>query len=176
MKKTLLILFTFSLSTAWCTTDFSEDLFSDPSMVEVEDVSLSSSGVVPVWETFDNTIGTYAAVGCSDCPTEISVYINSAVTWGVAAAYCRTLNQNSQTDWRMPTLDEAIYLTLVGTGPASAETIPNYNVSQGYWTSTKVGLIEGQVNQQTWYTYNINTGEKNKSTSNASSIRQLCVR
>lgn len=171
MQKVFLIVFTLSLNTVWSTEIFqTEGEFSDPSMVEVEDVSVSYNGAIPEWESLNSTVGTYAQGGCSDCPTEISTYSAlSMANWGATAQYCRDLVEGGNSDWRMPTLDELTYLAIVG---PSSGTLAN----EDSWTITRLELLPSVSYERNWYTFNLLTGERKVRNGTSSGVKALCIR
>jgi len=82
----------------------------------------------PQWSTL--SVGGGGFSGCSPCPSMWSNYSSSSMTWGACARYCANLVEGGYSDWRMPTLYEAIELaTKVNAG---TNTNP-------FWTATPGG-------------------------------------
>lgn len=100
----------------------------------------NGTGVLPEWESFTISGGgggpALGSGSCQECPTEATLIDPftgaSSHTWIDAAEYCRTLNFNGNTDWRMPTFDESTYV-LVNIATPTA-TAGSGRVS---WTATK---------------------------------------
>lgn len=79
-----------------------------------------------------------AATGGGD-PTMISDESATAVTFGAAIAYCRTLTYGGYSDWHMPTYHEVISVVSRG-----GVTVPNASSANNFWfEGTTVGYSGG---------------------------------
>jgi len=76
-----------------------------------------------------------------------SNYSSSPMTWGDCARYCANLVEGGFSDWRMPTLKEAIELAT----KVDAGTNTNY-----FWTATPLG--DDGITQTALGHYGITTG------------------
>ncbi len=99
------------------------------------------AGTAPTWTTLSN--GGGGAFSCSDCPTMWSGVSSNTMTWGACARYCSNLTASGYTDWRMPTLFEAIELM--------RKNHPGTNTYY-IWTATPVGH-EGTYTSMAGYGY-----------------------
>ena len=98
-------------------------------------------GTAPSWTTLST--GGSGIAGCANCPTMYGPYVNmngdsvacgtTSMTWKRCAQACVKSTYGGFTDWRMPALEDVIYVNTVAVDY-------NSNCSGGYhWTATPVG-------------------------------------
>ena len=70
---------------------------------------------------------------------DTSVVSGQVITWESAVDYCGRLTLGSETDWRLPNINELLSIVdLSATAPALYNTFVNVNTTKGYWASTSV--------------------------------------
>lgn len=109
---------------------------------EISDINLTKQ--VPTKEYVDNRVaavgGSSVVINGSIMPTMISDLSpkTKLFTWHKAAAYCRDLNEQGYSNWRVPTREELIYAVSGGIDPI-------INDSVYLWTSSRADVsISGE--------------------------------
>jgi len=95
-------------------------------------------------------------------PAYVSNISSSAYEFGAATKYCDDLDENSNTNWSMPSLEEFVAL--------SGQY--NNNTSELYWTKTLSGSVQGG---ESFYKYDPKLGVVKLKTYESGGFKVRCV-
>lgn len=90
-------------------------------------LSSQGSGNSPQWSTLSGS----GCNGCSPCASQWGSYSGATMNWGDCARTCANSTEGTYSDWRMPTMKDAIELA----AKEDIGTNTNY-----FWTATPLGL------------------------------------
>jgi hypothetical protein len=128
------------------------------------DAAVSGSGGGPSLTTLGN----------GSLPTMMSDESSTGMNYIAALDYCRNLEEDSHTDWRLPSFEEVLYLRA---NDATFANIPVPSSTNEFWTYALPTKITGSSNGNVVRCISMNFGSSAFNTWNANSLlRARCVR